>query len=94
MRHHVVELAKSGISINAIAPGYTETPMTQAVSQDPKYGEAIRQFLASIPLARAGLPDDMADAVEFLLSEKAGFISGSTLFVDGGHDAMLRPDEL
>jgi NAD(P)-dependent dehydrogenase (short-subunit alcohol dehydrogenase family) len=92
MRRNTPALAATGITINAIAPGYTETPMTQAVANDPAYGDAIKQFLASIPLGRPGLPEDMANMVEFLLSDKASFVCGSVLFVDGGHDAMLRPD--
>jgi len=93
MRRHTPALAGEGIRINAIAPGYTETPMTAAVADDPTYGDAIRAFVESIPLARPGLPEDMADAVEFLLSDKASFICGTVLFIDGGHDAMLRPDQ-
>jgi len=92
MRRQVRDYAARGIRMNAVAPGYTETPMTAAVAQDPSYGDAIRQFVASIPLGRPGLPQDMADAVAFLLDDKASFICGSVLFVDGGHDAMLRPD--
>lgn len=93
MRRHTPALAGAGIRINAIAPGYTETPMTAAVADDPTYGDAIRAFVESIPLARPGLPEDMADAVEFLLSDEASFICGTVLFIDGGHDAMLRPDQ-
>jgi NAD(P)-dependent dehydrogenase (short-subunit alcohol dehydrogenase family) len=92
MRRNTPAWARDQVRINAVAPGYTETPMTSAVAKDPVYGEAIRQFLASIPAGRAGQPEDIADAVEFLLSPKASFIYGSVLFVDGGHDAMLRSD--
>ncbi len=92
MRRNTADLAAQGISINAIAPGYTETPMTAAVANDPIYGDAIKKFLSSIPVGRPGRPADMADLVEFLLGEKSSFICGSVLFVDGGHDAMLRPD--
>lgn len=83
-----------GITINAVAPGYIETPMTQAVANDATYGEAIRQFVASIPAGRPGLPEDVANLVEFLLSDKASFVCGALLFVDGGHDAMFRPDQI
>ena len=93
MRRHCADYAGTGIRMNAVAPGYTETPMTAAVKDDPTYGDALRQFVASIPIGRPGSPDDMASAVEFLLGEQAAFICGSVLFVDGGHDAMLRPDE-
>lgn len=92
MRRNTPAYAAEGIRLNAIAPGYTRTPMTQTVAQDLAYAEAIEQFLQSIPLQRAGEPEDIANAVSYLLSEQASFICGSVLFVDGGHDAMLRPD--
>ena len=93
MRRNTAEYAGQGIRMNAVAPGYTETPMTAAVADDPNYGDAIRQFVATIPVGRPGLPEDMAKAVNFLFSEDAAFICGSVLFVDGGHDAMMRPDQ-
>lgn len=93
MRRNTAAYASRGIRMNAVAPGYTETPMTAAVAEDPNYGDAIRQFVASIPVGRAGAPEDMARAVSFLLSEDASFMCGAVLFVDGGHDAMMRPDQ-
>ncbi len=92
MRHNTRDYAAQGIRMNAIAPGYTRTPLSAAVEDDPTYGEAIKQFIASIPIGRPGLPQDMADAASFLLGDKATFICGAMLFIDGGHDAMLRPD--
>jgi NAD(P)-dependent dehydrogenase (short-subunit alcohol dehydrogenase family) len=93
MRRHTQAYAAQGVRMNAIGPGYTKTPLSAAVENDAKYGEAIQQFIASIPIGRPGLPQDMANAASFLLSEKASFICGSMLFIDGGHDAMLRPDD-
>ena len=93
MRSQVVELAAQGIRINAIAPGYTQTPMTEKVEQDPTYGPAIKQFMASIPVGFPGKPEDQAEATCFLLSDAARFICGSVLFIDGGHDAMFRPGQ-
>ena len=93
MRRMAADYAASGVRINAVAPGYTETPMTAAVAKDPTYGDAIRQFVASIPVGRPGMPEDIASAVCYLLGPEAGFICGSVLFVDGGHDAMTRPDQ-
>lgn len=92
MRRNAAAYAAAGVRMNAIAPGYTETPMTKAVADDPTYGPAIKEFVASIPVGRPGQPKDIADAVCFLLSPEATFICGSVLFVDGGHDAMGRPD--
>jgi len=93
MRRHTRDYADQGIRMNAIGPGYTRTPLSAAVENDSQYGEAIKQFIASIPVGRPGLPEDMANAASFLLGPGAGFICGAMLFVDGGHDAMLRPDE-
>jgi NAD(P)-dependent dehydrogenase (short-subunit alcohol dehydrogenase family) len=92
MRRSTQAYAVEGVRMNAIAPGYTRTPLSLAVEDDPAYGEAIKQFIASIPVGRPGLPEDMANAASFLLSDKASFICGAMLFVDGGHDAMMRPD--
>jgi len=94
MRRQAPALARRGININAVAPGYIDTPMTQAVAQDAQYGDAIRQFVASIPCGRAGTPADIADAVDFLLGPNSSFIAGSVLFIDGGHDAMFRPESI
>lgn len=92
MRRNAPDYAKQGVRLNAVAPGYTRTPMTIEGEKDPVYGDAIRDFLASIPIGRAGEPADIAAAVTFLLGPEASFVCGSVLFVDGGHDAMLRPD--
>ena len=92
MRRNTQSYAADGIRLNAVAPGYTRTPMTESVANDPAYADAIKQFLESIPLKRAGEPEDIARAVSYLLSDEASFVCGSVLFVDGGHDAMLRPD--
>jgi 3-oxoacyl-[acyl-carrier protein] reductase len=73
------ELAKRNITVNAIAPGFIETDMTQAVRNAA--GEKIRQM---IPVKRFGTPDDVAHAVLFLVSEPSGYITGQVLKVDGG----------
>ena len=92
MRRNTEAYARQGIRMNAIGPGYTRTPLSAAVEDDPTYGDAIKQFIESIPVGRPGLPEDMANAASFLLGDKGSFICGSMLFVDGGHDAMMRPD--
>lgn len=93
MRRNAAAYAADGVRMNSIGPGYTRTPLSAAVEDDPTYGDAIKQFIDSIPVGRPGLPQDMADAASFLLGERAGFICGAMLFVDGGHDAMMRPDQ-
>lgn len=93
MRRNISRFTELGVRVNAIAPGYTQTPMTKAVEESEEYGEAIRDFMASIPVGRPGQPEDMAELTAFLLSDSASFICGSVLFIDGGHDAMLRPDQ-
>lgn len=93
MRRNINAFTAQGIRINAIAPGYTQTPMTEAVENDPVYGPRIKEFMASIPMGRPGKPEDMAKATKFLLSDDSSFICGAVLFIDGGHDAMMRPDQ-
>lgn len=93
MRKNVPAYAANGVRMNAVAPGYTQTPMTEQVENDPTYGKAIREFMASIPIGYPGKPEDQAAATSFLLGPEARFICGAVLFVDGGHDAMFRPDD-
>ena len=73
------ELAPKNITVNAIAPGYIETDMTQNLNESNK-----EQLLNSIPLNRLGKPDDIASMVCFLLSDQAQYITGQTINVDGG----------
>jgi len=82
--------AASGIRLNAVAPGAVLTPLLQRGLDHPAYGPAIRNF--PIPLGDFGSPDQIAAAIVFLLSPEASFCCGSVLFVDGGTDALLRPD--
>ncbi len=73
------ELAPRGIAVNAVAPGFIDTPMTEVLPEKVK--EAMR---AQIPLGRIGQPDDVAEAVAFLASEKASYITGQVIHVNGG----------
>ena len=73
------ELASRNILVNAIAPGFIETEMTAALS-----GEQRAALAERIPLARLGTPTDVANAVAFLASEHAAYITGQVLVVDGG----------
>jgi len=82
--------AGAGIRLNAVAPGAVQTPLLQAGLDDPQYGPAIRAF--PVPLGGFGAPEQLASAIAFLLSPEASFCCGSVVFVDGGTDALLRPD--
>lgn len=73
------ELASRGITANAVAPGYIDTDMTQAMTDAAK--EAV---LSQIPLKRVGTPKDIAETVAFLASDKASYITGQVISVDGG----------
>jgi 3-oxoacyl-[acyl-carrier protein] reductase len=73
-----VEVARRGITVNAIAPGLIETDMSAGVNAD---------LMSSVPARRAGQPQDVAACARFLASEAAGYVTGSTLYVDGGLSA-------
>lgn len=92
MRRRSSSAARAGVRLNALAPGYTETAMTAAGRKDPVIGPRMAEFVKTIPLGVGAEPQDQANAALFLLSEKASQVAGSVLFVDGGHDAMFRPD--
>ena len=77
-----VELAADGITANAIAPGPTETELFRANNPPGSEGEA--RYLRSVPMSRFAQPGEIAAAIAFLAGEKAAFITGQTLFVDGG----------
>jgi 3-oxoacyl-[acyl-carrier protein] reductase len=73
------EFAQRGLNINAIAPGYIETPMTEALPEKAK--EELKKL---IPMERLGKPEDVAEAVLFLVSEESSYITGQVLNVNGG----------
>lgn len=73
------ELAARGITVNAVAPGFIDTEMTAVLSEKVKEGA-----VAQIPLGKFGEPEDIAEAVAFLASEQAKYITGQVLHVDGG----------
>jgi acetoacetyl-CoA reductase len=73
------EGARSGVTVNAIAPGYIDTDMVAAVPED-----VLGKIIAKIPIGRLGKAEEIARAVAFLVDENAGFITGSTLSINGG----------
>lgn len=73
------EVARKGITVNCVAPGFIDTEMTQVIPEDVK-----TQILAGIPIGKMGKPEDVAAAVAFLASEEANYITGHVLSVNGG----------
>ncbi|MBP7072829.1 MAG: 3-oxoacyl-[acyl-carrier-protein] reductase [Clostridia bacterium] len=73
------ELAKRGINVNAVAPGFIQTDMTSVLPENVK-----EEFLKSIPLMRIGKPEDIANTVLFLASEYSDYITGQVINIDGG----------
>ncbi len=82
-----LEYAGRGIRVNGIGPGATATPINRAWVDDP---ETAGEVLRHIPMARAGTAEEMAAVTAFLASDDAAYITGQTLFVDGG--LTLYPD--
>jgi len=73
------EVASRGITVNVVAPGFIETPMTEALNEHQK-----ADLSGKIPLGRLGQPSDIAAAVVYLAAEEAGWVTGATLHVNGG----------
>jgi len=80
-RSNAIELARYGVTVNAICPGPIETDMLAPLIADPKFKE---KCIKGVPLKRLGRPEDVAGAVAFLASEEASFITGIELVIDGG----------
>lgn len=73
------EVARAGITVNALCPGYIDTEALDSIDPDKK-----KALIRQIPMRRMGRPDEIAAAVAFLASDQAGYITGSTLKIDGG----------
>jgi NAD(P)-dependent dehydrogenase (short-subunit alcohol dehydrogenase family) len=83
------EWASFGVRVNAVAPGWIETEMNERAREDPAWAESIRGL---IPLGRWGTAEDVANVALFLASDRASFITGSVIVVDGGQTLSgLRP---
>ncbi len=73
------EVARKGVTVNSVSPGYVETAMTKAIPEDVS-----KQIVAQIPLARMAQPDEIAYVVGFLCDDRAGYITGTNISVNGG----------
>jgi 2-hydroxycyclohexanecarboxyl-CoA dehydrogenase len=78
------EVARHGITVNAICPGPTDTALLDAVRQGPKGDRIIDAMIRAVPMGRVAQPDDIAGVVAFFLSDDAGYVTGQTLSVSGG----------
>jgi 3-oxoacyl-[acyl-carrier protein] reductase len=81
-----IELGKFGITANAVAPGFVATEMTRATAgrMGITFEEYVQRATAGIPVGRVGRPEDIAHVVSFLVSERAGFVSGQVIYAAGG----------
>jgi NAD(P)-dependent dehydrogenase (short-subunit alcohol dehydrogenase family) len=91
VRRNAPAWAAAGIRLNAVAPGAVVTPLLRGGLDHAVFGPAIRGF--PIPTGGFGTADQIAAAIAFLLGPDAAFCCGSVFFVDGGSDALLRPDD-
>jgi NAD(P)-dependent dehydrogenase (short-subunit alcohol dehydrogenase family) len=90
LRRRAAEWGAAGVRLNGVAPGATETPLLQGSIDHPTMGEGVKQL--PIPLGRFATPPEIAAMVAFLLGPEASFVHGSIVYVDGGSDAVIRPD--
>jgi glucose 1-dehydrogenase len=84
MRTLAVELASHDITVNNIAPGAIDTPMDAPLKENP---DEMKELLSEMPMGRMGKPEEVANLAIFLASDDSFYVTGSTLFVDGG---MIR----
>ena len=85
-RTAALEYATAGIRINAVCPGYIRTPMTQpGIDANPEFE---RKMVSQTPMGRMGMPEEIAEAVVWLCSDAASFVTGHTMTPDGGYMAQ------
>jgi 3-oxoacyl-[acyl-carrier protein] reductase len=82
-----VEVARRGVTVNAVAPGLIETHLTREVTSNGTDSNGSPGLLDAIPARRAGSPEEVAACIRFLASEQASYVTGAVLPVDGGMSA-------
>jgi NAD(P)-dependent dehydrogenase (short-subunit alcohol dehydrogenase family) len=89
MQNAALELGRHGIRANAIGPGLVETPLSAPLWQT----EAIRDaFIAETPMGRYAKPDEIAELALYLAGDGSGFVTGQTIFIDGGQSLKKYPE--
>ncbi|GAH85699.1 unnamed protein product, partial [marine sediment metagenome] len=84
-RSLAVEWARHHVRVNAISPGYMDTPMARPHFEDPKFGGV---WMDRIPMSRPGRPEELGPAAIFLASDASSYVTGSNLVIDGGYTAV------
>jgi NAD(P)-dependent dehydrogenase (short-subunit alcohol dehydrogenase family) len=92
VRSRVADWGARGVRINAVAPGPFMSPLLQQGLDDPTFGPLIEAL--PVPTGAIGTPAEVAAVIDFLLGPEASYVHGSIVFVDGGIDALLRPDAI
>jgi NAD(P)-dependent dehydrogenase (short-subunit alcohol dehydrogenase family) len=92
LRRRTAVWAEAGVRLNAVAPGPVDTPLLRASLADETLGPLVEAL--PVPMGRQATANEIAGAVGFLLDPVNGFVHGSLLFVDGGSDALIRPDRV
>ncbi|MBW2427097.1 MAG: SDR family oxidoreductase [Deltaproteobacteria bacterium] len=91
VRRRALDWGGSGVRLDSIVPGQTDTPIYRGACEHPELGQFVDQI--PVPLARTASPEEIAGVIGFTLSDAAAFIHGSIVCADGGTDAAIRPDE-
>lgn len=86
-RAAAMDYAKSGIRVNAVMPGMVNTPMVTSVASSPVFEAFIANMVEAHPIGRFGEPQEIAEVIGWLLSDAASFVTGATVFADGGYSA-------
>ncbi|MFJ9564055.1 SDR family NAD(P)-dependent oxidoreductase [Streptomyces fuscichromogenes] len=81
-----LELGPRGITVNAIPPGFVDTPMLRTAEREQRLGGTVEEHIARTPVRRVGRPEDIAATCSFLVSEEAGYITGQIIGVNGGRN--------